>query len=178
MEEFPGDMNCDGKVSMFESCVRRACVEEGGEVDIKLHQHVREQTRAWCSDGADLSVPLAASAFFPGLTFISWDEAHSANRLLANSFVDDEEVTATELLLVTGKRPYSLAKFLTTSTVFRKITAMPRSNVKSRTSETSGGHLSVSTVVRNLTDVNVAVGTLSSRLSQPRRQEQTKIAEY
>ena len=65
MKELPHDMGCDSKVAMLESCVRRACLAESGEVDIKLHQHVREQTRAWCSDGADLSVPLAASAFSP-----------------------------------------------------------------------------------------------------------------
>ena len=133
MEEFPGEMNCEGKVAMFESSLRRACVEEGGEVDIKLHEHVREQTRAWCSDGADLSVPLAASAFLPGLVFHAWDEAHSAQRLLLNAIVGDDEIKATEELLVTGKHPYSLAKFLTTSMVFRKITATPRSRMKSRT---------------------------------------------
>ena len=46
MEEFIGDMNCDGKVSILDSCLRRAFIDEGGEVDIKLHQHVREEMRA------------------------------------------------------------------------------------------------------------------------------------
>ena len=32
----------------------------------------------------------------------------------------DEEITITDKLLVTGKKPYSLAKFLSTSMVFRK----------------------------------------------------------
>ena len=66
MQEFPQRMDCDGKVSMLEACVRRACLSASGEVDTKLHQHVREQTRVWCSDGADLQVPLAASASFLG----------------------------------------------------------------------------------------------------------------
>ena len=60
------------------------------------HQHVREQTRAWCSDGADLKVPLAASAFFPRLAFHAWDECHSSQRLLANSMGEDEEITITD----------------------------------------------------------------------------------
>ena len=33
---------------------------------------------------------------------------------------DDTEITITDQLLVTGKKPYSLAKFLSTSMVFRK----------------------------------------------------------
>ena len=80
---------------------------------------VRDQTRVWCSDGADLQVPMAASASFPGLVFHAWDEAHSAQRLCANALTDGDEVSITDLLLVTGKKPYSLAKFLTTSMVFR-----------------------------------------------------------
>ena len=64
MQEFPQAMDEDGKVSMLESCVRRACLSVNGELDVKLHQHVREQTRVWCSDGADLKVPLAASDLF------------------------------------------------------------------------------------------------------------------
>ena len=120
MQEFPHGLGEDGKVSMLEACVRRACRTVGGEVDTMLLQHVRDQTRAWCSDGADLKVPLAASAFFPRLAFISWDEAHSAQRLGANAKRDDDEIEKTDKLLVTGKKPYSLAKFLSTSMVFRK----------------------------------------------------------
>ena len=33
---------------------------------------------------------------------------------------DDDEITTTDALLVTSKNPYSLAKFLSTSSVFRK----------------------------------------------------------
>eukprot|EP00959_Pyramimonas_sp_CCMP1952_P031009 650401-Pyramimonas_sp.AAC.1 len=54
--------------------------------------------RAWCSDGADLSVPLLATRTFPGLAFY--------------------EITISDQLLVTGKKPPSLAKFLTNSTAF------------------------------------------------------------
>ena len=78
MREFPGAMDCDGKASMLEECVRRACQTAGGELDGDLHKHVRLETRAWCSDGADLSVPLAATATFPWLAFHAWDESHSS----------------------------------------------------------------------------------------------------
>ena len=78
MREFPRAMDCDGKATMLEDCVRRACQTAGGEVDVDLHKHVREETRAWCSDGADLGVPLAATASFTRLAFHAWDESHSA----------------------------------------------------------------------------------------------------
>ena len=54
--EFAGSMDCDGKVAMLEACVRRACAPTG-DVDVRLHQHVSNETRAWRSDGADLGVP-------------------------------------------------------------------------------------------------------------------------
>ena len=119
MREFPRAMDCDGKATMLEDCVRRACQTAGGEVDVDLHKHVREETRAWCSDGADLGVPLAATATFPRLAFHAWDESHSAQALLRNSMKEDAEITITDSLLVTRKKPPSLAKFLSTSTVFR-----------------------------------------------------------
>ena len=119
MREFPGDMDTDGKATMLEDCVRRACQALGGEVDVDLHKHVREETRAWVSDGADLGVPLAATATFPHMGFHGWDESHSAQALLKNSLKGDAEITITDSVLVTRKKPPSLAKFLSTSTVFR-----------------------------------------------------------
>lgn len=85
MRESPQGTACDGKVAMLEECARRACQSASGEIEAKLHQHVREQTRTWCSDGADLSAPMVASSFFPGLKFFAWDESHSAQRLVADS---------------------------------------------------------------------------------------------
>jgi hypothetical protein len=114
MQEFPHDMGTEGKVSMLEACVRRACSALGGEVDAHLHQHVREQTRLWCSDGADLVVPLAATTFVPGLSFHAWDESHSSQRLLANALTaiqDDPEIRITDELLVTGKNRTALPSF-------------------------------------------------------------------
>ena len=67
-----------------------------------------------------LGVPLAATATFPRLAFHAWDESHSAQALLRNSMREDPEITITDSLLVTRKKPPSLAKFLSTSTVFRR----------------------------------------------------------
>ena len=120
MREFPQAMDKDGKATMLEDCVRRACQTAGGEVDVDLHKHVREETRAWCSDGADLDVPLAATATFPHLAFHGWDASHSAQALRKQSLKEDAEITTTDSLLVTRKKPPSLAKFLSTSTVFRQ----------------------------------------------------------
>ena len=39
---------------------------------------------------------------------------------MANSMKGDPEIVLTDQLLVTGKQPYSLAKFLSTSMIFRK----------------------------------------------------------
>ena len=111
MREFPGGMGTDGKATMLEDCVRRACQALGGEVDVDLHKHVREETRAWVSDGADLGVPLAATAMFPHMRFHGWDESHSAQALLKNSLRDDAEISITDSVLVTRKKPPSLAKF-------------------------------------------------------------------
>ena len=110
MREFPRALDCDGKATMLEDCVRRACQTPGGDVDMDIHKHVREETRAWCSDGADLGVPLAATATFPHLAFHGWDESHSAQALLKHSIKEDAEITTTDSLLVTRKKPPSLAK--------------------------------------------------------------------
>ena len=53
------------------------------------------------------------------MKFHAWDEAHSAQALLKNSLKDDDELLITDSLLVTRKKPPSLAKCLSTSTVFR-----------------------------------------------------------
>ena len=120
MHEFPDDMGTDAKVSMLESCVRRAAVSASADLNVELHSHIREKVRVWTSDGADRDVGLAATGPFPNLAFHAWDESHSAGRLLQNALKDDPEIGAVDKLLVTGKKPYSLAKFLSTSGVFRK----------------------------------------------------------
>ena len=92
-----------------------------GEVDTELHQHILRDKRVWTSDRADLDVgPALASKGFSNLVCTAWDESHSAGRLLASALKHDTEVIAVDQLLVTGKKPYSLAKFVSTSDVFRK----------------------------------------------------------
>ena len=59
MQEFPHDMNLDGKASMVEAAVRNAIVKLGGEVDGDMHQNILRNTKVWASDGADLDVGLA-----------------------------------------------------------------------------------------------------------------------
>ena len=56
---------------------------------------------------------------FPGLKFYAWDESHSAQIMGANSMKYGDEITVTDTLLVTGKRPYSLAMLMSTSMVFQ-----------------------------------------------------------
>ena len=99
--------------------MRRAAVSVSGEVDTDLFERLRKNVRVWTSDGADRDVGLAATAVFPGLCFHAWDESHSAVRLLSNALKDDPEIQMVEQLLVTGKTPHSLAKFLSTLDVFR-----------------------------------------------------------
>ena len=120
IHEFPDDMGTDGKVSMLETCVRSAAVSASADLDVELHKRIQENVRVWTSDGADRDVGLAATGSFPNLVFHAWDESHSAGRLLKNAIRDDSEICLVDSLLVTGKKPQSLAKFLSTSDVFKK----------------------------------------------------------
>ena len=120
MRELSGEMGLDGKVHMVEAAVRELARKQNGTIDVDLHQHVSERVRVWTSDGADQDVGLALSGGFSHLAFHAWDESHSAGRLLQHALRHDAEIKLVDELLVTGKKPYSLAKFLSTSDVFRK----------------------------------------------------------
>ena len=121
MHEFPSEMHLEGKASMVEGAVRSATVGTEGEVDTELHQRILRGTRVWTSDGADLDVGHAlAKGGFTGMVCHAWDESHSAGRLLASALKHDKEVVEVDRLLVIGKQPYSLAKFVSTSDVTRK----------------------------------------------------------
>ena len=39
MRELPASLDCNGKVSMLEECVRRAAVSAAGDVGVRLHRH-------------------------------------------------------------------------------------------------------------------------------------------
>ena len=179
MREFPQAMDCDGKATMLEDCVRRACQTAGGEVDVDLHKHVREETRAWCSGGADLDVPLAATATFPRLAFRAWDESHSAQALLRNSRKEDAEIMITEGLLVTRKKPPSLAKFLSTSTVFRNTVGLQQQEHDIAFVKNFGwAPQRFSSRARPLSHGKVNVGTLSSRRSEKNPRGATEIGAF
>ena len=112
---------------------------------------------------ADLNVPLAATATFPRLSFHAWDESHSAQALLKKSMVEDAEITTTDSLLVTRKKPPSLAKFLSTSTAFRNTVGLQQQEGDIAFVKNFGWAPSVSTVGRGPAHGKVNVGTLSSR---------------
>ena len=120
MRQFPGEMGLDGKVTMVEAAVRDLAREQDGTIDVDLHQRVSQRVRVWTSDGQDRDVGLALSKPFPRMAFHARDESHSAGRLLLHALRHDAEIKLVDELLVTGKKPYSLAKFLSTSDVFRK----------------------------------------------------------
>eukprot|EP00959_Pyramimonas_sp_CCMP1952_P440635 9225292-Pyramimonas_sp.AAC.1 len=56
---------------------------------------------------------------FPRLAFRAWGEARSAQKLLANSIAEeDSEIAISDMQLVAGKQPSSLAKFQTAPGAF------------------------------------------------------------
>ena len=57
VQEFPQGMDLDGKVSMPEACMRRACMDSNGEVSTKVHQHVRERPVSCISPFSGTCVP-------------------------------------------------------------------------------------------------------------------------
>ena len=118
--DFPNAMDTAGKVGMLEECVRRATLSATGDIQPATFEHVKKNVRAWASDGADRDVAFAATSVFPGLCFHAWDEAHSGVKLLQQALRDDSEVQIVDQLLVTRKKPPSLAKFLSTSDVFKR----------------------------------------------------------
>ena len=122
MHEFPQEIDLGGKVSTAEAVVRNTAVMPGVEVDKGLRQHILRSTRVWTSDGADLDVGLALAGgrCLDSLVCHAWDESHSSGRLLANAMKHDAEIEAVDRLLVTGKKPYSLAKFVSTLDVFHQ----------------------------------------------------------
>eukprot|EP00959_Pyramimonas_sp_CCMP1952_P109922 2299311-Pyramimonas_sp.AAC.1 len=54
------------------------------------------------------------------MVFREWEESHSAVKVLLHAAQGNAEVALVENLLVSGKKPPSLAKFVTTSDVFRR----------------------------------------------------------
>ena len=69
---------------------------------------------SWASDGADRSVGELAVRDFKNMAFREWEESHSGVKLLPHALAADEEFSLVEKLLL------SVAKFLSTSDVFRR----------------------------------------------------------
>ena len=150
--------------------MRNATLGTEGEVDTELHQHILRGTRVWTSDGADLDVghALAKDGCFGGLVCHAWDESHSAGRLLANALKHDKEVLEVDRLLVTGKKPYSLAKFTSTSDVFRKKVGDTQWKRVLPLCSILGGHPSASRAGPGPMPASPAAGMPSGLLSQQR----------
>ena len=118
--EFPSDMNTPAKVRMLENYIRRATQDAKGDADLQLHRKIRSRALSWASDGADRAVGDVATEHFPSMVFRVWEESHSAVKVLAHAVTEDPEVRLVDSLLVSGKDPPSLAKFLSTSEVYRR----------------------------------------------------------
>lgn len=81
-------------------------------------EHLRRVLVFFCSDNAadEKRVGLTLlQNYFPKLAYQIGDASHTAALVLRNAIVGDVEVAATDALLVTGKDPPSLAKFVTVS---------------------------------------------------------------
>ena len=83
----------------------------------------KRKVRFVVTDGAfdALSYADAAVAELPNCRFHSEDESHGAMTILKHAMKGDEEIAATDALFVSGKNPYSLAKFMGTSSHFARL---------------------------------------------------------
>ena len=128
--EMPANLDTAAKVDMVSQSVLRVCTGLKGDVNVDLHRHVTSRILSWASDGADLPVGHACTTHFKNMVFREWEESHSSAKLLEHAIKNHEEARVVDGLLVSGaasapnlphaKKPPSLAKFLTTSMVFRK----------------------------------------------------------
>ena len=101
--------------------MRRALLGPDGGVDSARLNHVVKNTISWASDGADRDVGAMLTQHLPGLLYRFWDAAHSACKVLEHSVLGaDEEVQCIDSLLVSRKKPWSWAKLLTVSDVYRQ----------------------------------------------------------
>ena len=128
--EIPAEMSTAHKADFVAESVRRACAPVGGSLAVDLHKSVCSRILSWSSDGGDRAVGDTATSHFPNMVFREWEESHSAVKLLEHAVKNHAESQMIDGLLVSGaagaprlnkssKNP-SLAKFLSTSLVFRK----------------------------------------------------------
>ena len=97
-------------------------VAKASKDDSKLEEN-KLKVRFVATDGAfdALSYADAVLPELPNCRFHSEDESHSAMTILKHAMDADEEIAVTDALFVSSKKPYSLAKFLGTSTHFAKL---------------------------------------------------------
>jgi hypothetical protein len=118
--ELPDDMDTEGKASHIREALRRTALGADGVLDVDLHSKLCGRTLMWASDGADRQVGMAVTVFCPNMVFREWDECHSAVKSLPRSVEAVAEANTLDTLLVSGRDPPSLAKFISTSDVFCK----------------------------------------------------------
>ena len=118
--ELPDDMDTEGKASHIREALRRTALGDDGVLDADLHSKLCNRTLMWANDGADRAVGMAATVFCPNMVFREWDECHSAVKSLPHSVEAVPEALLLDKLLVSGRDPPSLAKFISTSDVFCK----------------------------------------------------------
>ena len=85
--------------------------------------HLRETLQFSASDGAADAQLVSQSlpVHFPALRFRCTDTSHANMLVLKNAFGGDPEIDMVDQLLVSGKKPPSLSKFLSTSGRFREM---------------------------------------------------------
>ena len=118
--ELPDDMDTEGTASHIREALRRTALGADGVLDLDLYSRLCSRTLMWASDGADRAVGMAATVFCPNMVFREWGECHSAEKSLPHSVEAVPEAKRLDTLLVSGRDPPSLAKFISTSDVLCK----------------------------------------------------------
>lgn len=111
LTELGADHGADALLHSFESVLSKHADDE---------EHLRslaEKVRFLITDGArdELSAGRKFMAQYPSTKFHLVDECHTAMLALKKVLAADPEIELVERLLVSGKKPYSVAKWLSTS---------------------------------------------------------------
>lgn len=110
------DHGASAKARLIQLAVSKNCLLTGSS------EHASKVMRFYASDGARDAVKAGnLLAEFPNLCFKMVDTSHANILALKRAFSGDDEVEAVDRLLVSGKSPPSLAKFLSTSARFREL---------------------------------------------------------
>ena len=113
-------MDTEGNASHIREALRRTALGADGVLGVDLHSKLCSRTLMWASDGADRAVGMAATVFCPNMVFREWGECRSAVKSLPHSVEAVPEAKRLDTLLVSGRDPPSLTKFISASDVFCK----------------------------------------------------------